>query len=52
MVTLTQKPKNDTNYRRGTVWYHDVRMGDFKDGQMELTNNGAKFGEKFKEFME
>ena len=22
---------------------------DFKDGQMELTSNGAKFGEKFKE---
>ena len=46
------KTKIDTNYRRGTVWYHDVRMGDFKDGQMELTNNGAKFGAKFKELME
>ena len=41
-----------TNYRRGIVWYHDVRMGDFKDGQMELTNNGAKFGTKFKKLME
>ena len=26
------KTKIDTNYRRGIVWYHDVRMGDFKDG--------------------
>ena len=47
------KTKIDTTYRRGTVWYHNVRMGDFKDGlqsgQMELTSNGAKFGEKFKE---
>ena len=48
----TTKAKIDTNYRRGIVWYHDVRMGDFKDGQMELTNNGAKFGTKFKELME
>ena len=46
------KTKIDTNYRRGTVWYHDVRMGEFRDGQMVLTNNGAKFSEKFKELME
>ena len=46
------KTKIDTNYRRGTVWYHDVRMGDFRDGQMVLTNNGAKFSAKFKELME
>ena len=46
------KAKIDTNYRRGIVWYHDVRMGDFKDGQMELTNNGANFGTKFKKLME
>ena len=46
------KTKIDTNYRRGTVWYHDVRMGDFRDGQMMLTNNGAKFSEKFKQLME
>ena len=46
------KTKIDTNDRRGIVWYHDVRMGDFKDGQMELTNNGAKFGTKFKKLME
>ena len=46
------KAKIDTNYRRGIVWYHGVRMGDFKDGQMELTNNGAKFGTKFEKLME
>ena len=46
------KTKIDTNYRRGTVWYHDVRMGDFRDGQMMLTNNGAKFSAKFKQLME
>ena len=51
-MELTQKTKIDTNYRRGIVWYHDVRMGDFKDGQMGLTNNGAKFGTKFKKLME
>ena len=37
IVALTQKPKIDTNYRRGTVWYHDVRMGDFKDGLQRWT---------------
>ena len=47
MVAHTQKPEIDTNYCRGTMWYQDVRMGDFKDGQLELTSNGAKFGEKF-----
>ena len=46
------KTKIETNYRRGIVWYNDVRMSDFKDGQMELTNNGAKFGTKFKKLME
>ena len=46
------RTKIDTNYRRGIVWYHDVRKGDFKDGQMELTNIGAKFGTKFKKLME
>ena len=44
--THTQKPKIDTNYCRGTMRYQDVRMGDFKDdfkdGQLELTSNGAK----------
>ena len=39
------KTKIDINYRSGTVWYHDVRMDDFRDGQMVLTNNGAKFKE-------
>ena len=46
------KTKIDTNYRRGTVWYHDVRMGDFRDGQMMLTNNGARFNEKFRQLMQ
>ena len=46
------KAKIDTNCRRGIVRYHDVRMGDLKDGQMELTNSGAKFGTKFKKFTE
>ena len=46
------KTKIDTNYRRGTVWYHDVRMGDFRDGQIMLTNNGVKFSTKFKKIME
>ena len=53
MVALTQKPKIDTNYRRGTVWYHDVRMGDFKDGLQRWTvgahQQWRQIGEKFKE---
>ena len=37
MVAHTQKPEIDTNYCRGTMWYQDVRMGDFKNGLQRWT---------------
>ena len=56
MVALTQKPKLIPTIVveqcgiMTSVWV--TSKMDFKDGQMELTSNGAKFGEKFKELME
>ena len=41
-----------TDYRKGVVWYKEVRVGEYAGGKMHLKGEGTKVEALFTNYME
>ena len=48
---LTKKDLH-TDYRKGVVWYKEVRVGEYAGGKMHLKGEGTKVEALFSNYME
>jgi hypothetical protein len=45
----TVKQHIDTDYKKGIVWYKELRVGEWKDGAMHLSGHAVQYQDRFNE---